>query len=1234
MNERGVVITTALFSGIVLIIISALLFVGYFAVSTGTGSDSALPANASANRTGGVNPTTTITPLTNNRTTPPFVGGGGGGGRSSSGGGSSSGSSGGGNQAPTARISATPSSGAAPLTVLFNGSQSSDPEGQALTYLWSWNNGTNNLTHTNVSFSTVFVNSANYTISLRVTDSAGAASALANVVIRVCSGTCNQTTDTTAPTVSLSPIQPGNNVVVINPVISSNYFLASVADNLGLANATFYLWNANTHQLISKQEAALSGISTSASFPISPTTITLPVAGSYLWNVQATDLSNNRACAPANFTFTYTLPVGGPLSFVAPTPADGSVLSATDIPVNVSSQGNRHYTFVDFNRDVRLWLTMDSTNASGSPVDVSTWNNQVSLKQGANISTGVFGNALLLKAGSQKPYLRVADSPNLRLNSTGHMTISAWIKRDSEYGYSNAGGADNSTVPWTTIVNKVDMNSLNGWELSLSNNGTEVVFRRNGATVFDMRSSPMITNGAWMHVAFVYDGSSVTQYINGVQAAYDIAPTVWGDSNEPLYIGARSVDGAPWQAIMFNGSIDEVMVLNRAFSGSEMQAFYNVTSAVYHNYANLTPGSYSFTAYDRNSTATNLLTRSVTLSGGVGGSIPVCTIQDLNAVRNNLAGNYVQTCDVDLSAVEWVPIGSSADGSNAQPFTGSYNGNGWSISGLTITQAGTLTNSTAEKGLFARLQNAQLSYITLNGGFIEADAGQVGGIAGYVFNSSLDQTQVNGLTVRPLVGLSQATPSSVGGIVGNAKNSSLKNSWVDASSLVGVMVGGVAGSVSGPIGTTITSSTVERSVFQGLEAGGVVGSALGATAQPHSISKSQLNVTVFCDDFSFNAECSAGGVVGSLMDTQLSEAYVHGIVQDVSKKGVVGGVVGRTSKGNTFIDMSHTRATVEGNGNVGGFVGILDGLSGGFAISRSSVRDATVRWNANGFAEDLSRAGHGGFAGKVYGNGQIIESFVLAAIQGGMETGGFVGSANDSHVLMMNNYAQVYISAPDVAGGFIARPGLGTIRECYTSPRINLASGSTLGGFSALPVEGGQGSSLIYNAFWDDEVAGGIGSPEGKGRTTIEMFQQVTFDGFDFNNTWTISEGNDYPRLAWEPSVLFSPSEGNFVQRNFAAIMLVHGILFVLLLIILVFYYYRGRKSSLGSVSPAPSMTPARPTPPSSPSARPASPISKPVQMPPRPTSTLPARPSMPAGPLNFKRPVQFGSNRPSTAKK
>ncbi|MDE7311230.1 MAG: hypothetical protein K2N87_06375 [Eubacterium sp.] len=65
--------------------------------------------------------------------------------------------------------------------------------------------------------------------------------------------------------------------------------------------------------------------------------------------------------------------------------------------------------------------------------------------------------------------------------------------------------------------------------------------------------------------------------------------------------------------------------------------------------------------------------------------------------------NYMQQADIQLSSKEWQPIGTME-----QPFTGSYNGNGYEINGLTMA------DSHAELvGLFGYAKDAHLYNIIL-----------------------------------------------------------------------------------------------------------------------------------------------------------------------------------------------------------------------------------------------------------------------------------------------------------------------------------------------------------------------------------------------------------------------------------------------------------------------------------------------------------------------------------------
>jgi glucose/arabinose dehydrogenase len=78
------------------------------------------------------------------------------------------------NQPPTARISASPTTGDTPLTVAFDGSGSTDPEARPLTYSWDLNGDGTFGDATSPTTSHTYTSSGTYTASLRVTDDQGA----------------------------------------------------------------------------------------------------------------------------------------------------------------------------------------------------------------------------------------------------------------------------------------------------------------------------------------------------------------------------------------------------------------------------------------------------------------------------------------------------------------------------------------------------------------------------------------------------------------------------------------------------------------------------------------------------------------------------------------------------------------------------------------------------------------------------------------------------------------------------------------------------------------------------------------------------------------------------------------------------------------------------------------------------------------------------------------------------
>ena len=103
------------------------------------------------------------------------------------------------NNPPQAVATASPTSGAAPLTVQFSGSGSSDPDGDPITYSWDLNGDGAYGDSTAISPSYTYTASGTYSATLRVTDSHGASSVSAPVTITVDAGNTAPTPVIDAP---------------------------------------------------------------------------------------------------------------------------------------------------------------------------------------------------------------------------------------------------------------------------------------------------------------------------------------------------------------------------------------------------------------------------------------------------------------------------------------------------------------------------------------------------------------------------------------------------------------------------------------------------------------------------------------------------------------------------------------------------------------------------------------------------------------------------------------------------------------------------------------------------------------------------------------------------------------------------------------------------------------------------------------------------------------------------
>jgi PKD repeat protein/glucose/arabinose dehydrogenase len=180
----------------------------------------------------------------------------------------------GGNQPPVASASSNVTYGPSPLNVQFTGSNSVDPEGLPLTYLWDFGDGT---TSTVVNPTHVFSNTAvqKFTVSLTVTDNQGQVSIPKVIIISV---------NNTPPAVQITNPAPGTLYTMSQP---TSYTVQANVTDTDLSGLT-YEWQVKLqHNNHTHPEPILTG--SSPVITVSPVGCSPNETYSYLLSVKVTD---------------------------------------------------------------------------------------------------------------------------------------------------------------------------------------------------------------------------------------------------------------------------------------------------------------------------------------------------------------------------------------------------------------------------------------------------------------------------------------------------------------------------------------------------------------------------------------------------------------------------------------------------------------------------------------------------------------------------------------------------------------------------------------------------------------------------------------------------------------------------------------------------------------------------------------------------------------------------------
>ena len=327
------------------------------------------------------------------------------------------------------------------------------------------------------------------------------------------------------------------------------------------------------------------------------------------------------------------------------------------------------------------------------------------------------------------------------------------------------------------------------------------------------------------------------------------------------------------------------------------------------------------------------------------GYTPISTAEELKNI--SLDGKYALVCDIDLGGAEWTPIGTKEN-----PFTGEFDGNGYTVSNFKIT------TGRAYVGLFGYnegvIKNLGVENFTVNvsyGGNVYA-----GGLVGY---NSGDITNSYATGNVSATSTSTGSAAYAGGLVGYKYYGGITNSYatgeVSATADDPAYAGGLVGYkyYGGITNSYATGDVSATSTSYSAYAGGLVGDNSG------DITNSYATGDVSATSTSYSAY--AGGLVGRNYSGDITNSYATGDVSATGSSSVyAGGLEGYNNYGDSITN-SFAAGNVSATGDyayAGGLVGRNDGgITNSFATGNVS---ATSTYHYSAYAGGLVGRNNGG----------------------------------------------------------------------------------------------------------------------------------------------------------------------------------------------------------------------------------------------------------------------------------
>jgi hypothetical protein len=452
--------------------------------------------------------------------------------------------------------------------------------------------------------------------------------------------------------------------------------------------------------------------------------------------------------------------------------------------------------------------------------------------------------------------------------------------------------------------------------------------------------------------------------------------------------------------------------------------------------------------------------------------------QELMAASSDLDKSFLLTADIDLTGItvtQIAPDTSSACYYQGPAFTGVFDGNNHIVRNVTINLP-----SSDYVGLFSyvgpagniknlALENLQISGNNYVGGFIGYNEGNIyschatGSVSGDAYIGSL-----------------------AGYNTGNISDCNASGSVSGYYGLGGLVGYNNSGSVSGCYANCSVSATSQ-----------VVGGLIGWNDNSGSVTSSHATGDA-------SGQGLVGGLVGLNSSCNITSCYASGNVRGVAE---IGGLIGWNDGGN--VNDSNASGDVNGTNGVGGLIGInTNSGSMSFCYATGDVNGDIVV---------------GGLLGSNQSSGTVNSCYASGSVRANKMVGGLTGG-NEPGCIVTSCYSTGSVTGDNFVGGFLAGNNQGKVIRCYSTGKTK--GNANVGGFCGIVTTGG-GYEDTGN-FWDKQMSKMTTSKMASGKTTAMMKTKSTFTaaGWDFASVWTIIEGIDYPKLAWQP--FSQPPPGKF----------------------------------------------------------------------------------------------------------